>query len=201
MLTKKSIEKNHFKSVVIGGSAGGIDAIQTILKSLPPNFPLSLSIVQHRHPTHKSNLANLWQNHCALPVKEADEKEKLIPGHVYVAPANYHLLIDEDFRFALTNDERVHHSRPSIDILFETAAVAFGKHLIGVILTGANADGSQGLRRIQERGGGTIVQDPSTAEVPIMPRSALASSEVDWVVPLEEIGPLLANIGKNKIHS
>lgn len=187
------------EAIVIGVSAGGWDALNTILPALPREFTLPVVIVQHLSPDSEGYLAQSLNKRCLLKVKEADEKEPIEPGTIYIAPANYHLLIEEDRTLSLSISEHVHYSRPSIDVLFETAAEAFGPRLIGVVLTGASADGSQGLKKIQERGGLTLVQDPATAESPIMPQAAIKTIHaegrlVDYILPLKEIAPFLMKI-------
>ncbi|MFQ5866186.1 MAG: chemotaxis protein CheB [bacterium] len=186
--------KTKFEMVVIGVSAGGSESLRIILSALPGDFLLSIVIVQHLHPNSDNFLACYLNEKSELTVKEADEKESIKAGMVYIAPPNYHLLIEEDKTFSLSISERVNYARPSIDVLFETAADAYGSNLIGIILTGANHDGSQGLKRIKERGGLTIVQDPKTAEVDSMPKAAMAATEVDHVLPLEQIALFLQKI-------
>ncbi len=176
--------------VVIGVSLGGLRALETLLGGLPGEFPWPLAIVQHRSPDADDSLAGLLQNRTALQVADACDKEPIRPGHIYLAPPDYHLLVEED-HFSLSTDERVNYSRPSIDVLFESAADAFGAGVIGVVLTGANADGARGAARIKARGGCVIVQDPATAESPSMPTAALAAVTADQVLPLEEIAPWL----------
>ena len=194
--TDKSIL--NFEAVVIGTSAGGVNALQVILKSLPRNFALSVIIVQHLHPNSDDYSARILNDSCKMTVKQANEKEKIEPGVVYTAPPNYHLLVEEDKTFSLSIAEREKYARPSIDILFETAADVYGAELIGIILTGANNDGSQGLKRIKEKGGLTIVQDPETAEVDSMPRDAIATTKVDYILPLEQIGPHLRKMSQKQ---
>lgn len=183
-----------FEAVVMGVSAGGLEALRNILPSLPGDFPLSVIIVQHRHPNSDHYMITSLNKHCQLKVKEVDEKETAEQGVIYIAPPNYHLLIETDRSFSLSTSEPVQHARPAVDVLFETAAEAYGSQLIGVILTGANSDGSAGLKCIKERGGLAIVQDPATAAVDFMPKAALAATEVDYVLKLEEIGPFLAGM-------
>ena len=163
------------RAVVMGASAGALDALLAILPSLPSNYPWPLIIVVHLPPDKDSALARLLSSRCSVTVKEAEDKEDLCPGTVYVAPPDYHLLIDPDYRLALSSDEPVLYSRPSIDVLFESAADAYGSDLIGVILTGANSDGTKGLRAVCDRGGSALVQDPDTADASAMPRAALAA--------------------------
>lgn len=180
--------------VVIGGSAGATTALTELLPVFPADYPLPLVIVQHLHPLQDGYFVERFGRYCKLAVKEAEDKERLAPGFVYFAPVNYHLLIEEDRVFALSIDDRVNFARPSIDVLFESAADAYRAALIGVILTGANQDGAQGLRAIKDRGGLTIVQDPDTAESAYMPRAALEATPVDFILPLPDIGRLLVDI-------
>lgn len=184
----------NYDAIVVGVSAGGMETLNTILPHLPADFALGVIVVQHMHPTSDDFLVRYLNEKCNLKVKQADEKEKIVPGVIYVAPANYHLMVEEDRTFSLSVDEPVNYARPSIDMLFETAADAYGARLVGVILTGASADGSHGLKRIKESGGLAIVQDPETAEADTMPRAAIAATEVDHVLPLEEIGPFLKRL-------
>jgi two-component system chemotaxis response regulator CheB len=183
--------KPIYEAIVIGASAGGIKALQKLLSSLYPDFQLPIIIVQHLHAFSENFIVEYLDEHTDLKIKEAEEKEIIEPGTVYIAPPNYHLLIENDRSFSLSTDEKVNHARPSIDVLFETAADTYDSHLIGVILTGANSDGSHGLNVIHQKGGLTIVQDPHTAAVDSMPKAAIALTRVDYVQPLWEIGPLL----------
>lgn len=184
-----------FRAVVIGVSAGGLDALTVLLPGLPEEFPLPVVVVQHLLPGSGGYLVESLDQKCALAVKEAEEKEALRPGCIYIAPPDYHLLVEWDETLSLSIDEKVHCSRPSIDVLFESAAYAWSSGVIGVILTGASADGAKGLALIKERGGMTIVQDPATAEQPIMPRAAIEATQVDYVLGLEEIGEKLIQLG------
>jgi len=169
-----------------------------IFKGLEPRFRIPVIIVQHISPDAENYLINILNDLKKMTVKEADEKEKPGKGMVYIAPPNYHLLVESDQTFTLTVDERVNYARPSIDVLFETAAEAYQDGLIGIILTGANNDGSKGLKKIKELGGLTIVQDPDTAEVDSMPRAALLSTQVDKVLPLHEIALFLNSLAENQ---
>jgi len=182
------------QAVVIGASAGGLEALRIVLAGLGENFPAPVIIVQHLSPESDNFLTTLLANQCRLRVKEAEEKELLQPGCAYVAPPNYHLLVELDHTLTLSVDARVNFSRPAIDVLFETAAEAYGDKLVGVILTGANEDGSLGLQRIKSLGGTTVVQDPRTAVEQRMPLAAIAKSRVDYVVPLTEIGVLIKQL-------
>jgi two-component system chemotaxis response regulator CheB len=184
----------RYRAVVIGVSAGGMQALNAILPELPSDFPLSVIIVQHTHPASDDFLARYLDEKCCVKVKEADEKEKILPGVVYLAPPNYHLLVENDKIFSLSTELPVNFARPSIDVLFETAADAYGKMVAGVILTGANRDGSQGLLTIKKAGGLTVVQDPETAEANAMPQAAIETVQPDHILPLEKIGPFLLGL-------
>lgn len=181
----------EYRAVVIGVSAGGLNALRTILPSLSADFPAPVLIVQHISPDSDDFLSRILAPYSVLTIKEAEEKEKSTAGTIYFAPANYHLLVEEDFTLSLSVEERVNYARPAIDLLFETAAVAYGKHLVGIVLTGANHDGSQGLKKIKQAGGMAIVQDPQTAESPSMPAAAIKACAVDQILPLDDIGPYL----------
>ena len=179
--------------VVLGASLGGLEAVSKVLAALPETFPLPVVIAQHRAaaPIADGDLSTIWQRHTSLPVCEADDKSPIEPGHVYVAPADYHLMIEARGLFALSTEGPVLWARPSIDVLFESAAVVYGAKVIGVILTGASADGSQGMHAIRERGGCALVQEPSAAECDVMPRAVLAATAVNHVLALNEIGRVL----------
>jgi two-component system chemotaxis response regulator CheB len=172
-----------------------MDALSNIIPGLPPAFPVPVVVIQHVSPYSDNYMTRYLDNISSIKVKEVDEKEKIQPGVVYTAPPNYHVLLEEDETFSLSVEERVNFARPSIDVFFESAADVYGPHLVGVILTGANYDGSRGLKAVKERGGIAIVQDPKTAEVGEMPRAAIEATNVDYVLPLEKIGPLLVKLG------
>ena len=169
---------NRFEIVVIGTSLGGLEALRTLLAGLPSSFCVPVVIVQHRGKESEDTLTPLLQRRCPLVIEEAEDKQTIVPGYVYLAPRDYHLLV-EPGRFALSSDAAVNQARPSIDVLFESAADAYGSAVIGVILTGANADGARGAARIKQRGGLVVVQDPATAEARAMPDAALAATTVD----------------------
>lgn len=177
----------QYKAIVIGASAGGMEAIRSILINLPLKFEVPIVIVQHLSPNSNGYLIEYLNKECKLTVKEAEDKEKIVPGYVYIAPPNYHVLIENDTTLSLSVEEKVNYARPSIDVLFETAADAYGSELIGIILTGANNDGSKGLRKIKERGGLAIVQDPDTAEINSMPKAAIQLTDVDYILSIDEI--------------
>jgi len=172
--------------------------LREVLPALAPDFPMPVLIVQHMSRLSEGILSRLLDEVSQVRVKEAEDKESAVPGVVYIAPANYHLLVEEDGSLALSLEERVNFARPAVDVLFEAAADVYGPRLIGVVLTGANDDGSRGLKKIKERGGLTIVQDPATAEADAMPRAAIAASRVDYILPLAEIGPLLNSLADGR---
>lgn len=184
----------RYTVVVIGVSAGGFDALKQLLGAMPAHFPLPILIVQHLRPGSGGTLAAALQHYSPLRLKEADEGETLTGGTVYFAPADYHLLVERNRTLALSVDPPVRHARPSVDVLFESAADAFGSAVIGIVLTGANNDGSAGLVRIKGCGGVAIVQDPQEAEVDQMPTSALRSVTPDFVLPLSAIAQRLQEL-------
>ena len=187
-----------YAAVVIGVSAGGVEALKVLLPALPASFPLPVAIVQHRDRRSDGFLAAYLDSMGPIAVSEAEDKEPFCAGHVYLAPAGYHLLIESDRSLSLTIDERVNYSCPSIDVLFKSAANVFAQSLMGVVLTGANADGAQGLKAIKSRGGLAVVQDPQTAAATAMPHAALKATQVDHVLPLERIAPLLTQLSTRK---
>lgn len=186
------------KVVVIGCSAGGFMALTGILSAILPDFALPVLVVQHLHPDDNGSFARHLAGTAGLPVIEACDKEQIQPGHIYTAPANYHMLLEQDGTIALTLDEKVNWSRPSIDVLFESAACALGPRLIAVILSGANTDGAAGVCAIKAAGGLVLAQDPATAEFPVMPQAAIGTGAVDEVLPLQEIGQRLAELGADE---
>ncbi len=183
-----------YEAIVIGASAGGFQALKAVLPALGSTFPLPVVIVEHMDERSNGFLVEYLNRLSAIMVKEAEDKEPLRGGTAYMAPPGYHLLIEADRTMSLSVDGRVNFSRPSIDVLFESAAAVFHNTLIGVVLSGANADGAQGLKAIKQRGGLAIVQNPQTAEASAMPKAALASTPVDHVLDADVIGPLLMSI-------
>ena len=161
------------EAIVIGGSAGSLDVLLVALPALPADFALPIAIVLHLAPTGPSLVAQVLAERCRLPVREVEDKEPIVPGTIYVAPPNYHLLIERHRAFALTVDEPVRFSRPSIDVCFASAADAYGPAVAGLLLSGANDDGVDGLARIVAAGGVALVQDPASASSPTMPQAAL----------------------------
>jgi two-component system, chemotaxis family, protein-glutamate methylesterase/glutaminase len=180
--------------ITVGASLGGLQAIMGVLRPLPADLPVPILIVQHRGAASDSRLVAMLQEHTALKVLEAEDKAPLAPGTVYVAAPDYHLLVEEPGAIALSTDAPVRSARPSIDVLFETAADAYGPGVLGVLLTGASADGASGLARIKAAGGKAIVQDPATAECATMPAAGIAAAPVDYILPLESIGEYLVTL-------
>lgn len=182
------------EAIAIGTSAGGIEALSQLLPALPPTLEASIFIVVHLPRERPSLLVSIFQDRCPIPVREAEDKEPILPGTVYFAPPDYHLLVDSGPSLALSADEPVNFSRPSIDVLFESAADAYGKRLLGMVLTGGSSDGSAGLACIRAAGGTTIVQDPEEAKVPLMVTAALARTPADYILPLTGISALLGSL-------
>jgi two-component system, chemotaxis family, protein-glutamate methylesterase/glutaminase len=179
--------------VVIGASWGGLRAVGLVLGEVDPSAgPPAIAVALHRSPSGPvGTLVHYLQTRCPLPVAEVEDKDEIVPGQVYVAPADYHLLVEEPGLFALSVDPPVQYSRPSIDVLFESAADAYRGGLVAVVLTGTNEDGCCGIRRAKERGAVTIVQEPATAERRDMPDAAIATGCVDEILTLEQIGKRL----------
>lgn len=187
--------KPRFKAVMIGASAGGVEALMTILPQLPAGFHLPICVVLHVPPDKESLLPSIFAVRCALPTHEAEDKLPIEPGHIYFAPPNYHLMIENGGTCALSGEDPVFFSRPSIDALFESGADACGAEAIGILLTGGNEDGARGLKAIAAAGGKTIVQDPAEAAVPTMPRAGLAACPSAMVAALADIPNILIRAG------
>jgi len=179
--------------LVIGGSAGSLEIIIQLLPTLPLRLPFAVIVVVHRKNAD-SVLTELLGEKTGLPVKEAEEKDEILPGHIYIAPADYHLLVEKDGTLSLDYSEKLHYSRPGIDATFETAAEAYGDALACLLLSGANADGTEGLRFVKENGGLTIVQDPSEAAVAYMPQQAISGVSVDYIVGITAMIQLLRDL-------
>jgi two-component system chemotaxis response regulator CheB len=183
------------EAIVIGASAGAIQALSRILPALPAGYPIPVLVVVHIPADRADLLAPLFQARCPLMVKEAEDKEPILPGFVYFGPSDYHLLAEADRTASLSADEPVLYSRPSIDVLFESAADAYGAGLVGVILTGANEDGAAGLRAVAAAGGAALVEDPATAFAPAMPAAALAQCAEARSLSLDAIADYLVGLG------
>lgn len=181
----------QIKIVVIGTSAGALDALSAVLPSLPADLSVAIAVVVHVPPERDSALANLFSDKCAMRVKEAEDKEPLSPGTIYFAPPDYHLLVEDNGLLSLSSDEHVLFSRPSIDVLFESAADAYGPAALGVILTGANADGARGLRAIAAMNGRALVQDPAQAFAAQMPEAAIGACPGAHVIGLQQISEFI----------
>ena len=186
--------RERIEAVVMGASAGGVEALNQILPALPPTFRPALLIVLHLPRERPSLLAQIYATRCSLPVREADDKEPVEPGKVYFAPPDYHMLVEKSRHIALSTDEPLQFSRPAIDVLFESAADVYGNRLLGVILTGANEDGAAGLHAVHRAGGVTVVQQPDSAQVPLMVVSALQRNPADFVLSLPQIAQLLRGL-------
>lgn len=184
------------QAVVIGASAGAVQALLKVLPALPATYPIPILVVVHVPSDRDNALVGLFADKCLLKVKEAEEKEPALGGTIYFAPSDYHLLVEQDGTLSLSSDEPVHHSRPAIDVLFQSAADAWGEALAGIILTGANHDGAAGLRAIVEAGGAAIVEDPASAEMPAMPLAALASCPGAKRLGLESIHSYLLELAE-----
>lgn len=181
------------RAVVIGGSAGALEVLRAIVRALPGNMRCPMVVVIHL-PSHSSGLAELLGAETPLTVKQAEDKEPLVAGVIYIAPPGYHLLIESGATFALSVDPPVHYSRPAIDVLFETARDVYGPNLIGVLLSGASDDGAAGLQEIHAAGGTTIVQTPLSAEVAIMPAAALALFQPTYLWSPNELASNLSQL-------
>jgi two-component system chemotaxis response regulator CheB len=176
-----------FDAVVVGASAGGVEALQALLRSVARGFKAPLLVVLHLPPDRPSALAELLARECVLPVAEALDKQPAAPGTVVLAPPNYHLLVEPQRTLALSIDPPVQYSRPAIDLLFESAAVAYGRRLLAIVLTGASSDGAAGAAAVRRRGGRVWVQDPRDAVMPAMPVAALEQAGADEVLALAEM--------------
>jgi two-component system chemotaxis response regulator CheB len=190
-----SNELRDIQAVVIGASAGGVQALTELLPALPAATSAAVFVVLHLPRDRPSMLPEVFAPKCALEVREAQDKEPVRPGTVYFAPSNYHLLVDAGPALSLSADDLVHHSRPSIDVLFESAAAVYRRRLLGVILTGANEDGAEGLAAVHDAGGTTVVQEPQTAQASAMVLSAMQLRTPDLVLSLDGIAELFRSVG------
>lgn len=186
--------KNNFDAIVIGASAGGIEALRAILEKINEPYPIPIIVVQHIGANSNRELSRFFDEICNLKAKDAEDKEFMAPGVIYFAPSGYHLLIENDKSFSLTVEEPVNYARPSIDVLFSSAAAVFQKRLLGIILTGANHDGAQGLSDIKELGGTVIVEDPQSAKVPTMPQAAMDKVEPNLILNIDGIHKLVMEL-------
>jgi len=182
------------KVLIIGGSAGSLDVLMKILPGLKVLNDFAMVIVLHRKSAEDSTLEELIAVKTSVPVKEVEDKIPLLPGSIYIAPSDYHLLFEKNGLLSLDTSEKINYSRPSIDVSFESAADAYGNSLIGILLSGANSDGTEGLKAIKNTGGKTVVQDPKDADIPFMPQNAIQHTNPDYILNAEEIGILITMI-------
>lgn len=189
-MAENDVNKIAYKLIAIGGSAGSLQVIIEILQHLWKK-DFAIVIVMHRKETPEPMLADLLTSKSIYQVKEVEEKENILPGMIYLAPPNYHLLIEKDLSFSLDVSEKVNYSRPSIDVFMESAANIYGEKLVGILLSGGNNDGAAGIQKIGENGGLTIIQDPSTADVSSMPESALKLSRPDYIASPQDIAKII----------
>jgi two-component system, chemotaxis family, protein-glutamate methylesterase/glutaminase len=184
----------NYELVVLGGSWGGMRAVQAVLEGLGDECPAAVVVALHRGPSAEERLGRILERYTPFPIREAEDKDELVAGTVYLAPPDYHTLVEADGTIGLSTEGHVRYARPSIDVLFRSAAEAYRERCVGVVLTGANDDGADGLRRIKELGGVAVVQDPGSAERREMPTAAIAAADVDIVLPLGEIGLFLRGL-------
>jgi two-component system, chemotaxis family, protein-glutamate methylesterase/glutaminase len=182
------------EAIVMGASAGGVDALAILFDALPAGFKPSILVVVHIPADRPSRLAELYRQRCALEVREALDKERVAPGTIYFAPPDYHLLVEPDHTLSLSSDPPVAFSRPSIDVLFESAAVAYREKLLGIVLSGANSDGAAGLATIRDAGGHAWVQEPEDAAADAMPAAAIAHAGADLILPVRDMAERLAQL-------
>ena len=186
--------KIGFKVVIVGGSAGSLEVLMKVLPQLTPMSKFALVFVLHRKSAEDSTLEELISMKTVVPVRQVEDKTPLLPGFIYVAPSDYHLLFETHHQLSLDTSEKVNYSRPSIDVSFESAAEVYGPQLTGILLSGANSDGTNGLKVIKQQGGTVVIQDPATAEMPYMPRTALENVTPDFVLGVEELLQFINNI-------
>jgi two-component system chemotaxis response regulator CheB len=193
---KEEILQKHYKAVVIGGSAGSFNVLVNILSKLPEDFPLPIVICCHRLKHVRSGFIEALQIKSKLKISEPDDKLPIKKGEVYVAPANYHLGFEIGNYFSLSTEEMVNNSRPAIDITFDSFSYVYKNKLVGILLTGANKDGAKGMKSVKENGGVTIVQEPSECTIDTMPKAALAITQIDLVLRVDEIIDFLLKLNK-----
>lgn len=193
-MTADKPSADHYSIVAIASSAGGIQALSVLLGALGPDLPVPVLIVQHLDRRHRTVLAEILARRTVLRVKLAEAEEHALPGTIYIAPPDRHLLVGPDGSLTLTSTELVHFVRPSADLLFESVAGAYGPEAIACVLTGTGRDGAMGVDAVKSRGGTVIAQDPLTAEFPGMPQAAVDTQAVDFVLPLEEIATVVRGL-------
>jgi two-component system chemotaxis response regulator CheB len=185
-----------YKVVIVGGSAGSLNALLQILPEIPILNAFALVIVLHRRSTDDLTLEELLKLKTDITVKAVEDKMPLLPGFIYIAPSNYHLLFEKDNFLALDTSEKINYSRPSIDVSFESAAEVYRDRLIGILLSGSNSDGTQGLKAIQNAGGLIIVQDPASADMPFMPNNAILNTTTDYILDVDGILKFILSVNK-----
>lgn len=184
--------------LAIGASWGGIEALSEIAAALPKDFPLAVVVVQHQHPHARNALCTILERAGRLPVHDVEDKDEMLAGHIYLAPANYHLLLERDRTFSLSLDAHVQFCRPALDVSFASLADALGPRIMSLVLTGANEDGAEGTRRIKAAGGYAMAQDPEGAVAPVMPAAAIATGRVDAILRVEQVVPhVLQKLGRD----
>jgi two-component system chemotaxis response regulator CheB len=183
-----------FDIVVIAASAGGLAALSTVVGALPADFPATVLLVQHLDPRHRSLIDDILSRRTKLEVRQATTADHLEPGTVFVAPPDYHLLVNANGTFTLSQSELVHFVRPSADLLFESAAGSYRERVIAVVLTGTGSDASMGVKAIKQNGGTVIAQDRDTSQFFGMPEAAIKTGAVDFILPLDEIGPAIVTL-------
>ena len=186
--------KNFYKAIIIGGSAGSFPVVTEILSSLPKDFPIPIIMGLHRLKDIREGFCEALSAKSALSIEEPFDKQKIKPNRVYLAPSNYHLQVELGHTFSLSTDIMVKHSRPSIDVLFESAAYNYNKKAIGIILSGANSDGANGIKVLKNKGGFAIAQDPEESRISTMPKAAIAITEIDKVLKTKEIIEFLISL-------
>ncbi|GAX38586.1 chemotaxis protein CheB [Nodularia sp. NIES-3585] len=186
--------KASFDIVAIASSAGGLTALTKLLSTLPKNFPAAIALVQHLAPQHRSLMSEILARHTALKVKQAEEDDCLTPGTVYIAPPDYHLLVNSDGTLSLSQSKLVNYLRPSADLLFASVAATYKDRAIAIVLTGTGKDGAKGVQAIHKMGGTVIAQDQKSSEFPGMPNATINTGNVDFILPLDEISPTLVSL-------
>jgi len=185
---------HHEKLIVIGGSAGSLAVLFKLLPKLRSDLSIPILIVLHRRSSGDSSLADLLATKTDIPITEVEDKDQIMPSHLYLAPSDYHVLIEKDFTFALDYSEKVNFSRPSLDVTYESAADIYGESVVGIILSGANEDGTKGILEIKRNGGTIIAQDPQTAQMPVMPQNAISQAKIDRIYSVTEMADFINEI-------
>jgi len=194
MAHQEASRRAAFDIVALASSAGGLNALSIMLAGMPADFPAAIVAVQHLDPRHRSLMATILSRRTQLRVKEAEEGDQIMPGYVYIAPPDRHLLVNPNYTLALAQTELVHFVRPSADLLFESVAARYKDRAIAVVLTGSGSDGNMGVRAIKKMGGTVIAQDEATSDFFSMPNSAIQTGSVDFILPLDEIAPALFSL-------